>query len=521
MSTEPTGMIAQSLWPHQQRGIDQARNLIERGVKNILVASPTGGGKSRMIHELTNETAHGVAVFSVRRMLTEQLYKGFESAGIPAGVRAAGYAEWKNTQAKVQITSMQTEGSRWESGQWSLPYADLVEVDEAHLQKAGVACKVFEHYQDSGAVRIGFTATPLGISHLYDELIVAGTNSELRETGAHLPCLVYAPSEIDTSSVEKVVTGEDFTAGQIKRIWSQAIYGNVVEHYQNLNPEQKPALLMAPGTAEAVFFAKAFESAGIPAASVDGKEIWYRGERMKANRKNREMVNDALRTGEIKVICNRFVYREAVDIPELYHLILATPIGSILSYIQTVGRVLRNHPSLDHVIVQDHGGSWWRHGSPNQNRDWENYWRESPTLMTRERAEQFINAKSDPENNTPEPICCPKCTTIRSGGISCHACGYQATRSVRPVIQCDGRLTEKTGDIFNKRRQAPDKPDLVKDWVATVMRCKNSGRTFAQARGLFAYEHYGMHPSSEWEYYPKKERDLFRYVKDVPREALK
>lgn len=515
-------MTAPELWPHQQRGYDRTCELIDRGVKNILLTSPTGGGKSRLIHELTNETHLGVAVFSVRRMLTEQLYKGFSSAGIPVGVRASGYGSWQNPQAKVQITSMQTEASRWDSDTWSLPYAHIVEVDEAHLQKAETACKVFEHYNNEGAIRIGFTATPLGISHLYDELVVAGTNSELRKTGAHLPCLVYAPSEIDTSAVERVATiGKDFTTGEIEKVWCQAIYGNVLEHYLNLNPEQKPALLMAPGVQEAVFFAKTFNNAGIPAAAVDGNEIWFRGERMKANRKNRAMANIALATGEIKIICNRFVYREAVNIPELYHLILACPIGSVLSYIQTVGRVLRNHPSLDHVIVQDHGGNWWRHGSPNEDRDWEYYWKENPTLMTRERAEKFHQSKERDDIDAPEPICCPKCHTIRSGGITCHVCGHQADRSVRTVIQRNGKLTEKTGDVFKKRRLAPERPDMVKKWIQCVHRCRNSGRTFAQARGLFAYENYGMYPSSNWEYYPKRESDLFQFVADVPRERLK
>ena len=42
----------EGLWPHQERGLRELVDLIKGGAKRICVASPTGGGKSRMMRTL-------------------------------------------------------------------------------------------------------------------------------------------------------------------------------------------------------------------------------------------------------------------------------------------------------------------------------------------------------------------------------------------------------------------------------------------------------------------------------------
>jgi len=508
------------LWPHQQRGLDGIESLINRGVKDIAVTSPTGGGKSLMMARSCDFTHLGVGFFCVRRTHTENIRDALQGFGKTVGVRASGYETESYWKQRIQIGSIQTEASRRERPGYTQPELHILQLDEAHLQANEQADAVLKPHREAGAITLHWTATPLGIYRPGMELVVAGVNSELRRTGAHLPCHVYAPSEIDMSHVKKVKIGEDFTSGQLKNIISQQVVGNIYEHYDRLNPDRKPCLVMAPDVKGAVYLAEEAEKRGIPAASVDGQEIWYRGERMKSTPENRAMVESALKDGTIKVLCNRFVYREAVDIPELYHLILACPIGSVLSYIQTVGRVLRNHESLDHVIVQDHGGNWYRHGSPNEDRDWQTYWKLNPAVMTQVRMEQNRDHNSG-EEGVPEPICCPKCQAIRSGGISCWQCGEQARRSVRPVLQKNGTLKEMVGVVHKPKRKANNKPELVKKWEACVMRCKNSDRTLAQARGLFAYENKGCYPRSDWPYMPLSRLDWSRKIKDIDRGRLR
>lgn len=338
-------------WPHQGRALEQFHAVANKGVKRILITSPTGGGKSYIMEQIA-EWAVSSCIYSNRKMLTDQLIRGFREAGFSFGVRAAGYDDLIDINAAIQIASIQTEHSRVvRQERWQHFAGHVVEIDEAHIQKGDMAIQMMERHLADSSIIVGLTATPLGIGHLYDELIVAGTKKELRQTGALLPCLMYAPDELDLSKIKKEKVGVDFSANNIKAVWTQAIYGRVITHHKRLNPEFKPALGMAPDVESAVWFAKEYEAAGIPAAAVDGDEIWFRGERMESTDENRLMVNQALVAGEIAIIWNRFVYREAVNIPELYHLILACPIGSTMSYHQTVGRVLRNHPSLDHVCV--------------------------------------------------------------------------------------------------------------------------------------------------------------------------
>ena len=83
------------------------------------------------------------------------------------------------------------------------------------------------------------------------------------------------------------------------------------------------------------------------------------------------------------------------------------------------------------------------------------------------------------------------------------------------VIETDGSLREAPGDIFRPRRVSQN-PEDHKAWLACVYRCKNSGRTFRQARALFQRENGYKVPGNDFPMMPKSETDWFRRVADVP-----
>ena len=436
-----------------------------------------------------------------------------DSYGIDYGVRAAEMWQHENLDSKIQIASVPTERSRvFQKKQRNLHYAKLVLWDEAHMQKAASAAKIFKIHEEQGAVNIGLTATPLGISELYSKLIVAGTNSDLRQCGAHLPCSVYAPDEPDLKKVKRNKTGEFQIAEKTYKIWTQTIVGRVVDYYHRLNPERLPTILFAPGVKESMWFVDQLKEAGIRAAHIDGNNVYQDGEEYQSSPDKRREVVDDLRAGRIDVICNRFVLREGIDIPELYHCILATPIGSLLSYLQTVGRVLRNHSSLDHVKIQDHGGNFWRHGSPNWNRDWERIWRLSDVQITNTRLDRMAEGKE------PEPIVCPACGAVRIKGPQCASCNHKHSKSVRMVVQENGTLKKQTGAIM-KKKVRQERSDTEKKWTQYYFKAKNSQMTFSQAEGLFKRE-LGYWPPRDLPYMPKDDFDRKRKVKDVPAQSL-
>lgn len=509
-----------NLWPHQIRGIEQTQTAIESGERAVCLTSPTGGGKSVMICRLlewAQERGMPSVLYTNRKLLTEQMIGTLTNHGIPFGVRAAGFSEYENLDAPIQISSLQTEDARvFKSQKWMIHKSGLVIVDEAHLQKGPTAQQVFDLHAGHDAARIGVTATPVGISKLYaDRLIVAGTTSELRACGALVPANVYAPTEFDMKGLKpKQKTGEYSIQDIRKHIWTPTIFGNVYEHWKRLNPDARPTILFAPGVPESIWFAQQFCNEGVTAASIDGESVYVDGQTIDSDREARQDVLHRFRTGNIKVLCNRFVLREGIDIPEIYHCILATPIGSLVSYIQIVGRVLRAHPSTPEVLIQDHGGSWHRHGSPNADRDWASVF-EVPENRITEKRESELREKKE-----PEPICCPKCGAIRKAGIQCHQCGYSHNKRTRMVIQQNGRLKEVTGDIY-KPRKIKQAPNTAKLWEQCYYRAFNSknGMTFNQAEALFFREHH-YYPPRTLPLMPAAELDWHRKVKNVPKDGL-
>lgn len=501
------------LWPHQVYGIQETARRISNGERRVCLTSPTGGGKSLMMIRLTEwalENDWPVVVYSPRKMLIEQMARAFREHGVPFGIRSADFEEELRMGEPVQLSSPATEDARcFRRVRWQPHNAKFVLVDEIHMQKGQTIRRLMQHHLDREAAIVLVTATPIGIADMADSLVVAGNNTQLRECGALLPCYVYGCEEIDTAKIKTRRDDGEFAYADIKAHWPPEIFGHVLTHWKELNPERKPAILFAPGVAESIWFAQEFEKAGFRWAHIDGEDVYLDGEFHKSSRDVRDEVIRQLKNGSILGICNRFVMREGVDLPCLYHGILATPIGSLVSYVQVVGRILRAHPSLDEVIIQDHGGSWWRHGSPNQDRDWEAYWQAPPHFWTETRAERIRSKKE------PEPIHCPKCHSIRLSGDTCHDCGFRHTTRSRIVIQHNGQLREMKGDIFRERRRER-RGNTQQIWTQCVMRCRNAKRpmTFRQAEGLFFYENH-YYPPRDLEFMPKNEADWFRAVRDV------
>jgi DNA repair protein RadD len=107
------GMSCQ-LRPYQVEIIDQVRTLMRRGVRSILVQSPTGSGKTLLTaHMLGNAASRGMSsVFIVhRRELLKQSIKTFAATDLRAGIVASGFPE--DYRQPVQIASVQTLAKRY------------------------------------------------------------------------------------------------------------------------------------------------------------------------------------------------------------------------------------------------------------------------------------------------------------------------------------------------------------------------------------------------------------------------
>jgi superfamily II DNA or RNA helicase len=509
MSIEPL-----QRWPHQSRGVKDVLAARDAGHRVIVKTSPTGGGKSLMTCDLIDDSLtrdEKSVLYTNRKMLMEQTVRVMERHGITHGVRAAG---WEGTLgADVQVSSIQTEHARVMRKQaMDLHAANLVIVDEAHMQKGPSAQAIYRRHLDSGATIVLVTATPIDLGNVagvLPHLVVAGTNSELRQCGALVKAYHYGPDEPDTRKVRKQPW--EYTENDVRKlIMVQGIFGRVLGEFQRLNPDQRPSILFAPGVAESIWFAQQFAEAGISAAHIDGKECWVDGEFHKSDRGVRDQILADSKSGRIKVVCNRFVLREGIDAPWLEHGIFATVFGSLQSYLQSGGRLLRACPGKGRATIQDHGGNWHRHGSLNADRVWNLTYTEAMYHGMREAALR--------EKREPEPFLCPRCRKVLDRA-DCK-CGFKVTRKVRPVVQADGSIKEHEGDIYKPHRVCM-KSDTMKLWEQKYYQARHSknGMTFRQAEALFFLENH-YYPPHDLPLMPADPVDWHRKVKDVPREGL-
>ncbi len=506
-------------WDHQTFALSEIPRRIEAGERKICLTTPTGGGKSfvacKLLEWAVEEKRWKAVIYTNRRLLIEQLSRVLTDHGIKFGVRAAGYDDHRYKD--VQISSLPTEGSRvLRSEEWALHGEGkkvLAIVDEAHLQRGEQASKILAMHHESGGAYLGLTATPIGLKGLYDSLVVAGKPSELRACGCLVPAYHVGPDEPDMKNFKQNVKTGEFTEGDVRKaIMTKCVFARVHEYYKILNPDRRPTILFGPGVAESMWFAQELTKAGMRAAHIDGEGVWIDGEYSRSI--DRDEILREVRKGKA-ILCNRYVAREGIDLPEVSHLILATVMGSLQTYLQSAGRGLRASPGSGktRLTIQDHGAHWWRHGSVNADREW--------VLDCTESKIKEFHSEKHTNKKTEEPIRCPFCSFIRARGPKCPMCGKESSKKTRIVIQQDGRLIEYHGDIF-KPRKTSMKSDTVKKWEQCYYRAKKSKNrmTFKQAEGLFYRENNYWPPRDELPLMPINRVDWSMPVADVPYNRL-
>ena len=253
------------LWPHQKYAIDTSIQKIESGLRSFCVTSPTGGGKSTIVQGLCEYAASvdkRVALFTNRKLLTNQLARGLSASGIHLGVRAAEFESWTDLNAPVQICSTPTEVARVINRRkkaidrlmpeeeahstYSLFPAEIVLIDEVHMNASGRMEAIIKEYREKhDSTIIGVTATPLGVSHICSELIVAGNMTSLRACGALVPAMCFQPTVWDLAKVYRAkheLPSQNSMEAATRAIWTQHVVGSIYKHldpFQQLTPLEK------------------------------------------------------------------------------------------------------------------------------------------------------------------------------------------------------------------------------------------------------------------------------------------
>lgn len=303
-----------------QRDCVQKLDKLQSG---ILVAA-TGSGKTMMGAALSwKEVQRGgqVAFVVPRDNLARQTARTMWKWGLECGYVLGG--ERENRQAKVQILSYQSLGSKKRSLDWLGETTTVWVVDEAHITAFAQSL----HPYLSKARKLGLTATPwqLGgkrsLLTVFDEVVFAPPPKQLIEWGYLAAPIYFCPK-----NKGKLDASPEFIYDQ----WEELAYG-------------EKTFVFAGSIAASDAIAAHFQEQGISAVSVTSK----------TPSRQVEPIFDKFRSGEITVLvsCNKLA--EGCDIPDATCVVLANRTESKSGAIQRIGRGARIAPGKTHFKVID------------------------------------------------------------------------------------------------------------------------------------------------------------------------
>lgn len=453
---------------YQAELVSGMRKSAMSGKRRPLMQLPTGGGKSVILGEIVSraiQLGRTVVLVAHRVELIEQLQGTLAKFGVDSDPIVAGKP---TPDAPCRVAMVQTLSRR--VGDMEAP--DILLIDEAHHAAATTYLKIIEAWQES--LVIGVTATPQrldgkGLDVVFDDLICGPTVPELIDMGNLADYRYMCPPVNPELAAElagmKKVAG-DFAKGELGKAMSQkVIVGDSVEHYRKyLDGDQAIAFCVTVDHAEIV--ATAFNDAGIPASSIDGK----------MGSEQRAGIMARFRSGKIKVLTSCELVSEGFDVPNVKGAILLRPTQSLTVYLQQVGRALRPKDDGGLAVIIDHVDNVRRHGPPDAIRHWK------------------LEGKAETEPGTRQ---CKECYAILTPRASYEQCpsGWREAEHCpavssediaadalegKEIVELDGELVElererKEAEAEERRRREP----VYFDWLPGIEVKSAAGKDFA------------------------------------------
>lgn len=436
------------LRPYQERAIGEARAVLYRGHRRVLIVAPTGAGKTVVAsHIVESAVGRGRRVLFVahRRELIFQAYRKLIGCTCSAGYehdgerrdpscRADGLAEAdvgiimatdarRRPTARVQVASIDTLRRR------TPPAADLVIVDEAHRALARSYVDLAAQYPK--ATFVGLTATPYradgkGLGDAFDELVVVASPRELIAEGYLVEPRVFTVPAADLPDLAGIkVRAGDYERGALAdAVDREGLVGNIVEHWKRHGGGVR-TVAFAASVEHSKHITACFVAAGVAAEHLDGE----------TPQDERDAILRRLEMGETRVVVNCGVLCEGWDQPSVKCCILARPTKSAGLYLQQAGRILRPFGGLGAVIL-DHAGCVLEHGLPSDDRVF------SLAGETRKPKEARAACKT-----------CPECFAIVPSAQRVCDCGHAWTIADREELkEVEGDLVEVRPASLEERR---------------------------------------------------------------------
>ena len=383
---------------YQEKFINQIRKEFAANIRRVVGVAPCGAGKTIMTGWMIRAAMQRDkrSVFFVhRKELIEQTSETFKRLNIPHGIIANGFKP--HYEYPVQIASVQTLVNRLDC----VPTPDFLVCDECHHILATTYKRIINHW--GNAYLLGVTATPertggVRLNDVFDSMVQAPSVKDLIRLGNLTEFDYYAPCDIPDLTDVKTVAG-DYDTAELEQIMSdKEILSNMAQQYIKL-ADGKSAICYCVNVAHSQYVAESFLAHGINAAHCDGT----------TPSAERAWLIDKFRKGDIKVLCNAELFGEGFDVPNMQAVILARPTESLTLHIQQSMRPMRPDPNDAHkrAIIIDCVGNCFRHGLPDDDRDW--------TLDPNKPFKAVSKYRT-----------CPKCGgVVRYNKFECPNCGYK------------------------------------------------------------------------------------------------
>jgi DNA repair protein RadD len=383
----------------------------------VVAVSPTASGKTVIGVMLIVEKYRRKRVLWLahRIELIKQAHDRLAKDGVPAkdlGVLSGPLK--RNEGARVLVASIDTVRARDMAG------FDLIVVDECHRIEAKSYQTVLDSMPDTPV--LGLTATPWRLDgkplgDTFRHMLVVAGQTELIADGYLMRPISYGvPREKARAMVAGISSNGDYAVKALGQAMKKnRLMGDVVSECARLAPGEK-TLVFAVNRDHGKALAARFKKSKRPTAYLDGETPAV----------VRALMIEALKSGALEVIVNVDVLTEGFDAPPVKCVVMARPTKSLTRFLQYVGRAARPYKRKRPIII-DHAGNRWRHGLPEQEREWslEGY----PTLVA---------------SDSPARIC-PACMAmIHTSATVCPECGAELPKTVKEIRETKATLERLT-----------------------------------------------------------------------------
>ncbi len=339
------------LRPYQQDAIQSVIEARRRGVRRMVIALPTGAGKTVIFSRLAAMANRKVLVLAHRAELLQQAKEKLERTLDGQGVVDIEQASSRATdEAKIVVASLRSLHAERLASLRAQHDFGLVIYDECHHAPAEDNQRILRELgvfeSDWTGTLLGFTATTMrgdgkGLDEVFEEIVYSRDLPEMIRDGYLVTLRGYRISthadlqhiggsgDFDIEELEEAVNIEDRNA-------------LVARSIQELARDRR-TIVFCVTVAHARNLARALAVLGVPSGLIHGE--------MKAE--DRADVLARFRSGEIQAITNVAVLTEGFDDPGVSCIAMARPTRSVGLYSQCAGRGTRLYPGKEDCLILD------------------------------------------------------------------------------------------------------------------------------------------------------------------------